>query len=140
MSRDSCRVNNPFCCELEECDVYYDTIEGICYLCKERHRYLRKKELAAEHAKKDENDQRKEKMDADVEMEEGEIRDQEMDVDKDSKEDRLEVVSPSDDPNEKQEREENLMSKKKQLAEIEQAMEEAKLLNEEYVNPFFSLG
>jgi hypothetical protein len=96
--------------------------------------------LEKQHAENDEDIHDKDKMDFDEEIEPGEIRDQDMDIDEESKEDRRKVVSQPDSPKESQKREGDLVAKKMQLAKIERAMEEAKMLNEEYVHPFFGLS
>jgi hypothetical protein len=134
MWRDSCRINNPSCCEIPRCEVHYDTDEGICYLCKKRHKYLRQKRFEEEQPDdgedyEDDND------------EDGEIRNEEMKDGVEFEEDGGESRSRGEEELKKDAQKDggDSKSKRRQLAEVESAIEVARMINEEYVFPFFGL-
>jgi hypothetical protein len=121
MWRDSCRVNNPSCCELPRCDVHYEMEEGICYLCKQRHEYLENKKL--------------EEGEAEDEQEEGEICEEVVKEDQEDLEEKHDELAMKKNGVEKEAQNGNrdIKSKRAQLEEVENSIEAMQMMDDEYV-------
>ncbi|EPE33619.1 hypothetical protein GLAREA_06632 [Glarea lozoyensis ATCC 20868] len=148
MWRDSCRVKNPSLCDDSQCTTDYDVDEGICYMCVERHHYL-KEQRRREERGEEEGEVGGEVDERQIEVERKGSGEREEDGGDEDGEETVEVArdamsvvereSDGDDnglrpKGEKSPKvDDKTMAKKKQLAEIEREIEVARMMEEDRI-------